>query len=122
MLKLKKELPRGREKLRSKARGYVKAFTDLALYKLRTGNVPTVEELAQFLASFEALCEAAKNWDRLQLRMCKDAEVKLRRALLAALSFVETVANESDIPAILAVGLELQAAKRRARVAVAPAS
>lgn len=103
----------------SNTRRYLNGLGGLALYKGAPADI-AYEPLKQHVDLFEQYYEAATNRDRVQIRMRKKTRKDLTEMFEKIKYFLQAVAEEDDIPALVQAGFEVKAAPARRRPVVAP--
>lgn len=98
---------------------YVNGLKGLSLFR----NQPeALEQLQVGIDHFGQKFEAAMNGDRAEIAMRNKARKEVTEMLKKAVSYLQSVANEDDIPELLQAGFEVRRIGIRRRTATAPAA
>lgn len=120
-MKLKIDLTGKDSIVLSNSHRYYNGLSTLEIYRNRPDKVPSLELLKEAIDGYERSYEAAVNGDRVQIARRKKARKDVCDMFEKILHFLESVAEEDDIPALLQAGFEVRRAARK-RTAVAPAA
>ncbi|HBG07999.1 MAG: hypothetical protein A2075_13820 [Geobacteraceae bacterium GWC2_58_44] len=121
MRKLKIDLTGKDATFLSNTNRYCNGLFNLELYRTRPDKVPSLEQLKEGINRFQLAYEAALNGDRVEASKRKKARTDLTAMFEKALHFLESVADEDDIPALLQAGFEVPRAARR-KTMIAPST
>ncbi|GFO57538.1 hypothetical protein GMSM_45450 [Geomonas sp. Red276] len=102
----------------SNVQRYLSGLYLLELYRNPPTGFPTLEELAAMVAKFKELYEAAINFDRLQIKRRNEVRKALTVMFKKVGHYLQTVAEEEDTVALLQIGFNVHAPRKRNQVVV----
>lgn len=102
----------------SNSHRYYNGLLTCLLYR-NTPDYISIERVKAALDHYQACYEAAVNGDRVQIALRNKARKELTALWEKVLHYVQMVAGEDDIPAVLQVGFDIRRPTRR-KAAVAP--
>jgi len=121
MLKLKFDLLGKDAVYLSNVNRYYNGLSTLELYRNLTDRVPALPHLKEGLDRYAHAYEFGINGDRIEIALRKKARKDLTEMFEKILHFLQSVAVEDDIPALLQAGIEVVSPSRRKKAVVVPA-
>lgn len=106
-MRLKRSMPKKPLELLELGQRYLNALSTLALFQIRSGKVPSLEQLKEILTRFQSLMDLARNGDRVQCALRNKAHTELETVLKRIIHFLEAVAEDDDLLALQQAGIEL---------------
>lgn len=100
---------------------YLNGLYNLELYRNPPEKAPSLEQLKPAIADYEQCYENGVNGDRVWIAKRKKARKNVCEMFEKVCHYLEVVATENDIPALLQAGFEVPRAARR-KTAAAPAA
>lgn len=98
---------------------YLHGLADLELYRTCPEKVAPYDMLKGGIDRFEQSFEGGINGDRLQIAMRKKHRKEVTDMFNKILRYLESVAEEDDIPALMRAGIEVRKSPVRRRKAAA---
>jgi hypothetical protein len=99
---------------------YYNGLTTLELYRHLGDRVPTLPQLKECLDRYAHGYEFGVNGDRVEIALRNKARKDLTEMFEKVLHFLQSVATEDDIPALLQAGIEVVSPARRRKATVVP--
>lgn len=93
---------------------------NLTLYHNRPERVVSLEQIKAALDTYGITFEASRNYDRGEIAKRKMARKVLTELLKKARDYIQSIATEEDIPALIAAGFEVVHYVGRKKSTVAP--
>jgi hypothetical protein len=101
----------------------ISGLENIEPYKGVTGNSPpSLDLLRQTFSQYKQCFEGGATGDRIQITMRKRARKELKEMFQKTQSYLQAVASESDLPALLQAGFELRSPGVRSKRGVVPAT
>ncbi|ACH39678.1 hypothetical protein Gbem_2670 [Citrifermentans bemidjiense Bem] len=100
---------------------YYNGLSSLAIYRNPPEQAVSLVRLKEGVDLYELKMEGAVNYDRLQIKLRDDARKQLTDLFKKILAYLQMVATEEDIPALMQAGIEVKGRAPRKKTVVAPA-
>jgi hypothetical protein len=100
---------------------YISGLSTLELFRNHPERVPSLEQATECVTRFKNFYEGGLNGDRVQAAMRTKARRELTAMLKQILHYLQAVAGEDDLQALMQVGIEVPRPTSRRRAVVAPA-
>jgi hypothetical protein len=120
MVKLRVDLSGKDAVFLSNANRYYNGLATLDLYRNPGDRVPALPQLKEGLDRYSHGYEFGVNGDRVEIALRKKARADLTEMFKKVLHFLQSVATEDDIPALLQAGIEVVGPSRHRKAAVVP--
>jgi hypothetical protein len=118
MIKLKIDLTGKHSTFQGNSLRYYNGLLGLDLYRTRSERVPSPEQIKEGIDRFQHAYEGAENGDRVQINLRNKARKEVTDMFEKVLHFLQSVATEDDIPALLQAGFEVRRTRRKKPVIV----
>lgn len=100
---------------------YITGLENVVPYKDLTGNSPpSLDLLKQTFSQYKQCFERGASGDRIQITMRKRTRKELKEMFQKAQSYLQAVATENDLPALLQAGFELRSPGVRGKRGIVP--
>lgn len=101
---------------------YYNGLYSLAIYRNPPEQAVALTRLKEGIDQFETKMEGAINYDRLQIELRNQSRKQLTDLFKKVLSYLQMIATEDDIPALMQAGIEVKGRAPRKKSVTAPAA
>lgn len=123
MLKIKINLTGRDSVFLANSQRYINGLENVEPYKGVTGNSPpSLDLLKQTFSQYKQCFERGATGDRIHITMRKRTRKELREMFQKAQNYLQAVASENDLPALLQAGFELRSPGVRSKRGAVPAT
>ena len=104
----------------SNSHRYCNGLAGLEMYRNPPEKIPSLGQLKEAIDRFQQRYEAALNGDRVQISMREKARKEVTNIFKMIQYYLQSVANDDDVPALLQAGFHIMGPVSRKKSIVAP--
>lgn len=99
---------------------YYNGLSSLSIYRNPPEQAVSLARLKEGLDLYEQKMESSINYDRLQIKLRDDARKQLTDLFKKVIAYLQMIATEEDIPALMQAGIEIKGRAPKKKTVVAP--
>lgn len=99
---------------------YYNGLSSLSIYRNPPEQAVSLAQLKDGIDLYELKMESSVNYDRLQIKLRDDARKQLTDLFKKVVAYLQMIAKEEDVPALMQAGIEVKGRASRKRTVVAP--